>query len=207
MTGRDRKPWSRRLQRVGPWLISLWLVACGGLGSYQGTHLDPAQEMPPITGLDHKGQPFDSEGADLNDKILVVFFGYVFCPDYCPLIMHEITEAYEDHLVRQQDAIEVLFVTIDPERDSPAQLAQYTASFHADFTGVYIADTAALEILKTRYGVFAETHVPEGNTASQYLVDHSTRTYVLNRKGKLELAYGPDIQARDLARDLKRLLR
>ncbi len=180
------------------------LVACSGLGSYQGTHLDPAREVPPITGLDHESQPFDSDS--LKGKVVVVFFGYVFCPDYCPLIMYEIAEAYDEHLARQRDEIEVLFVTIDPERDSPEQLALYTATFHADFTGVHVADTADLEILKTRYGIFAEINVPEGNTEGPYLVDHSTRTYVLNRAGRLELAYGPDIEAQALARDLRRLL-
>ncbi len=185
-------------------ILCAGLVSCRGWGTYQGMHLDPALEVPHITGLDHESQPFDSDS--LRGKVVVVFFGYIFCPDYCPAIMQEITEAYNDHLARQQDEIEVLFVTIDPARDAPEQLALYTTTFHHDFTGIYIENTADLESLKTGYGIFAEVNVPEGNTGSQYLVDHSTRTYVLNREGKLELAYGSGMEAQVLARDLRRLL-
>ncbi len=195
--------WFLRLASI--LILGLGLVACGIPGTYQGVHLYPAQDVPTITGLDHEAQPFNSD--DLKGQVVIVFFGYVFCPDYCPLIMNEIAEAYDRHLVRQQDDIEVLFVTLDPDRDSPAQLGLYTTAFHPDFTGIYIADTDVLATLSTGYGVFTAVTGPAAADGAPYLVDHTTRTYVLNRTGQLELAFGADIKAQVLARDLRRLLK
>lgn len=184
------------------WLM-LGLGACANGGAYQGTYIDPPLEMPVIRGMDGRDRPFDS--ADLQGKVQVVFFGYTFCPDFCPTVMYEITEAYTD-LARQRDQIEVLFVSVDPQRDTSARLRTYVDLFHGDFRGIRIADPDSLDEVAAGYGLFLESH-RQHDDDTEYLVDHTVRTYVLDRGGRMALTYGSDLSAQDLARDLRRLLR
>ncbi len=179
------------------------LAACIPTPSYQGLHLEPPLAVPAIVGTDLRARPYNSD--HLQDQIKVVFFGYTFCPDICPGIMHVVAEAYAA-LPRQQDQIEVIFVTVDPERDTPARMEAYLSTFHADFQGVRVEDAAMLEALKTGFGIFVESH-RETHEDSSYLVDHTTRTYVLDPQGRMILTYGGDMEAASLARDLRKLLR
>ena len=154
-------------------------------------------------GTDLRAQPYNSD--HLQDQVKVVFFGYTFCPDICPGIMNVIAEAYAK-LPRQQDQIEVIFLTIDPERDTPARMEAYLSNFHADFQGVRVEDAAMLEALNKGFGIFVESH-RETNEDSSYLVDHTTRTYILDKQGHMILTYGGNMEAAGLARDLQILLR
>ncbi len=181
----------------------LTLAACTPTPSYQGLYLDPPLEVPAIVGTDLSAQPYDS--ALLENHVKVVFFGYTFCPDICPGIMHVIAEAYTA-LPRRQDQIEVVFVTVDPDRDTTIRLAAYLVNFHADFQGVRVEDDTVLEALTRGYGIFVESHRDSDEDRS-YLVDHTIRTYVLDKQGRMALTYGGDMEAADLTRDLQRLLR
>ena len=184
-------------------MAAITLNACAGTPTYRGLHLDPPLEVPAIVGIDLLDRPFNS--ALLQDQVKVVFFGYTFCPDICPGIMNVIAEAYAE-LPRQQDQIEIIFLTVDPVRDTPTRLAAYLSNFHADIQGVRVEDAAQLEALNKGFGIFVETH-QESPTDESYLVDHTTRTYVLDRQGRMILTYGGDIEAGDLARDLHKFLR
>ena len=182
---------------------TLALAACALTPSYKGLYLEPPLEVPAIVGTDLRVQPYDSDR--LQDQVKVVFFGYTFCPDICPGIMHVIAEAYAK-LPRQQDQIEVIFLTVDPERDTPARMKAYLSNFHPDFQGVRVEDAAMLESLNAGFGIFTESH-RESKEDSSYLVDHTTRTYILDKRGRMILTYGGDMKAADLARDLRTLLR
>ncbi len=184
-------------------VAAITLTACTRTPTYKGLHLDPPLEVPAIVGTDLQDLPFDSDL--LQEKVKIVFFGYTFCPDICPAIMNVIAEAYTE-LPRQQGQIEVVFLTVDPERDTPARLAAYLSNFHADFRGVRIENAAQLETLNKGFGIFVESH-QESTADDSYLVDHTTRTYVLDKQGRMTLTYGGDIEAADLARDLRKLLR
>lgn len=179
------------------------LVACAQGPSYKGTFINPPMEVPAIVGTDLKTQPFDSDLLD--QQIKVVFFGYTFCPDICPGIMNVIAEAYNE-LPRFQDQIEVIFVTVDPIRDTPTRLEAYLSNFHEDFQGVRTETAAGLDALNSGFGIFVESH-RDSEEDSSYLVDHTTRTYVLDREGHMALTYGGDMKATDLAHDLRTLLR
>ena len=179
------------------------LVACAQGPSYKGTFIDPPLEVPAIVGMDLKAQPYDSDRLD--DQIKVVFFGYTFCPDICPGNMNVIADAYQE-LPRLQDQIEVIFVTVDPDRDTPARLEAYLSNFHVDFQGVRMETAASLDALNSGFGIYLESH-QESKEDSSYLVDHTTRTYILDKEGHMTLTYGGDMKAADLARDLRLLLR
>lgn len=198
-----------RLQQVLGCLIlavaMLFLAACIA-PTYRGNLLDPPLEVPGITGTDHRDRIFDSNSLDPdNPQVLVVFFGYTFCPDYCPALLNEIQEAYTS-LPQYQDRISVLFVTVDPERDTPERLAAYMSAFHDDFRAIRIDSVSDFETIKLGYGIYIESH-QEAENDQHYLVDHTVRTFVLDSYGRLALTYLSDLEAGDLARDLRQLLR
>lgn len=155
-----------------------------------------------FTLLGHHGQVVNL--ADFRGKAVVLVFGYTHCPDVCPTHLLTYAEALAQ-LGAEAAEVQLLFVTVDPERDTPSLLAQYVPVFHADFVGLTAggADTAALEQVKRRYRVAsAKVAHPSGH----YLVDHSTGTYLLDRRGKVAV-YEPDGQtAAELAHDLHVLL-
>lgn len=202
--------WRRLPGRIRGLLLGLacgfCLAACASTPSYAGTHIDPPLEVPSIVGLDLDNRPFDSTAFEGQaGKVQIVFFGYTFCPDMCPAAMHTIAEAYAE-LPRVQDEIEVLFVTVDPERDTPERLRAYLSAFHAEFRGIRIEDAGALERVAVPYGIYIDSH-REAPADQSYLVDHTVRTYVTDRQGRLALTYDSTMDARDLTRDLLTLLR
>ncbi len=141
--------------------------------------------------------------ADFKGKAVVMFFGYTHCPDVCPTTMAEL-KAVMEKLGPDADRVQVLFVTVDPERDTQALLAQYVPAFDARFLGLRPADEAALQKVTKDFKVFY-AKVP-GSSPSNYTVDHSAGSYVFDPQGKLRLfirhGQGPD----PIAHDLKQLL-
>lgn len=134
------------------------------------------------------GGPFslvNQDGIPVTDatyrgKYLLVYFGYTYCPDLCPTALQNITETVEE-LGLKSDDLRVLFITVDPERDLPAKLKDYVASFHPNIAGLTGAPDQVAAVAKA-YGVTykkAET-VDDGN----YVMDHTTLMYVLDKSGK-----------------------
>ena len=182
-------------------LAALLCAACGA-GTWNGTVLEPPLEVPAIAGVDHRGDPFNS--GSLAGRLQVVFFGYTFCPDICPATLYEVADALsaQSESVRQQ--VDVLFVTVDPQRDGPGRLEAYVGQFHPSVKGIRLEDPEALAALTAGYGVFVDSGA-ESAGDDVYLVDHTARVYVLNREGRMALTYASDLKAEDLAADLKRL--
>lgn len=151
-----------------------------------------------LTG--HDGKPRTL--ADFRGKLVLVFFGYTQCPDVCPTTMLEVTEALKK-LGPAADQVQVLFVTVDPERDSREVLAQYVPAFDSRFLGLY-GDAEATQKVAKEFKVFFQK-VP-GSTPGTYTVDHTAGSYVFDRQGRIRLfikhGQGPD----GLAQDLKTLL-
>lgn len=140
--------------------------------------------------------------ADYRGKVVVMFFGFTHCPDVCPTTLVETAEAMK-LLGSRADKVQVLFVTVDPERDTPEMLREFVPAFDPRFLGM-VTDAANLKSLAHEYKVvYQKTGV---KAPDDYLIDHSAGTYVYDPQGKLRLlvAYGsgPD----DIAQDLKTLL-
>ncbi len=182
-------------------LAALLCAACGA-GTWRGTALEPPLEVPAIAGVDHRGDPFDS--GSLEGRLQVVFFGYTFCPDICPATLHEVADALSAQSQAVQQQVDVLFVTVDPQRDGLGRLEAYVGQFHPSVKGIRLEDPEALASLTTGYGVYVDSGA-EATDDDVYLVDHTTRVYVLNRDGHMALTYASDLKAEDLAADLKRL--
>jgi protein SCO1 len=141
--------------------------------------------------------------ADYKGKVVVVFFGFTQCPDVCPTTLTEMDEALK-LLGPKADKVQVIFITVDPERDTATVLAQYVPAFNPRFVGLRPADEAGLEKLAKDFRIYYKK-VP-GSKPGSYTMDHSAGSYVFDQNGQLRLyikhAQGPEV----LAHDLKNIL-
>ena len=150
---------------------------------------------------DHTGKP--RALADYRGKAVVVFFGYTQCPDACPTTLSALAEAMKK-LGPDADRVQVLFVTVDPARDTPALLAEYVPAFDPRFAGLY-GDDAATERVAKEFKVIYQKQ--PGATPGTYTVDHSTGTYIFDPEGRLRLYVGQGQSPDVFAHDLRELLR
>jgi protein SCO1/2 len=141
--------------------------------------------------------------ADFRGKAVVVFFGYTQCPDVCPTTLASLAEAMKQ-LGPDADRVQVLFITVDPERDTPALLAQYLPAFDPRFLGLY-GDAEATARTAKEFKIIYQK-VP-GSSAGTYTMDHSAGTYVFDPQGRLRLYVANGQGADVFAHDLRELLR
>ena len=154
-----------------------------------------------FTLTDHSGNPRSL--ADYRGKVVVLFFGYLQCPNYCPLTLARMAEAM--HLLGEDATrVQVLFITLDPERDPPEALREYATNFHPSFLGLYAAPGATPE-LALKFRVYYRK-VP-GTTAGSYHIDHAVFSYAYDPSGRLRLRLSDSLSAPEIAVDLRRLLR
>ncbi len=180
----------------------LLLCACS-----QATKLD--FKNTDITGLEYANgfsmPDFNGKMRHLSDfkgKVVVMFFGYTQCPDVCPTTMAELSTVMKQ-LGPQADQVQVLFVTLDPARDTPAVLAQYVPNFDKRFLGL-VGDEAATKKIASDFKIFYEK-VP-GKTPGSYSLDHSAGSYVFDKEGHIRLFVRFNQGAEPVAHDLKLLL-
>jgi protein SCO1/2 len=182
--------------------LALMLAACAPRGpSFQGSD---------VTGSSF-GRGFeltDSAGrtrtlADYRGKAVAVFFGYTQCPDVCPTTLAALSEAMKK-LGPDADRVQVIFITVDPERDTPQLLATYVPAFDARFVGLR-GDAAATERAAREFKVIYQK-VP-GNAPGRYTMDHSAGTFLFDPQGRLRVFEGNAASADAFAHDLRELLR
>lgn len=149
---------------------------------------------------DHAGRPRTL--SNFRGKAVAIFFGFTQCPDVCPTAMAELAEVLR---LLGEDArrVQVLFVTVDPKRDTPAVLSQYVPAFHPSFLGLY-GDAAATERTAKEFKVYY--HAQPANAQGAYSVDHSGQILVLDPEGRLRLMMKPDLSPEAMAHDIRILL-
>lgn len=150
---------------------------------------------------DHNGQPRTLK--DFAGKVVVLFFGYTQCPDVCPTTLSELAEV-KKLLDKDGDKLQGLFVTVDPERDTPEVLKAYMANFDPSFLALYTSPDQLPAVAKD-YKVYYKK--AEGKTPTSYAMDHSAGSYIYDTQGKLRLytRYGSGPAA--LASDIQLLLK
>ncbi|WP_028220003.1 SCO family protein [Paraburkholderia oxyphila] len=176
------------------------LIALAAAGALGGTlMLAGCGPQPPsfsnldITGNTQFGKDFslpDTSGkmrslADFKGKVVVLFFGYTHCPDVCPTTMAELSQALQQLGPDAAKRVQVLFVSVDPERDSAQILSQYVSAFNPTFIALRPADEAQLKQVTKDFRVYY-AKVP-GNTPGSYTMDHTAASYVFDTTGKLRL--------------------
>ena len=138
--------------------------------------------------------------SDFKDKVVVLFFGYTHCPEICPTTLADLAQVMR-LLDKDAEKVQVLFVTLDPERDTPKLLAEYVPSFHPSFLGLYGDAKTTAQVAKT-FGVNYEKRVEKGS----YILDHSDGTYLIGTRGKPVLLSPYNQRAELLVQDIKLLL-
>lgn len=178
-------------------------AACSGPG-FRGTPYDPPRPAAEITGANWDNTAFHLSA--LRGRIVLLFFGYTYCPDVCPTTMAEMRKLME-RLDARADKVAVVFVSVDPERDTPARLAEYVPFFDPHFYGVQLAPEA-LEQAKRDYGVFAEKRPYVGvDGVETYTVDHTARVFLVDQTGALRLFFFYGTPVEDIRSDILRLLK
>ena len=181
-------------------LAALALAGCHGSGeSFRNTDITGADYGRDFSLTDQNGRTRTL--ADFRGKVVVVFFGYTRCPDVCPTTLADLKAAREQ-LGDEGKRVQVLFVTVDPERDTPQLLASYVPAFDPSFLGLY-GDAAATARVAKEFKVFFQK-VP-GKTPDSYSVDHTSASYVFDPQGRLRLLVRPG-NVPNLVADLKTLL-
>jgi protein SCO1/2 len=145
------------------------------------------RQLPPpaiITGGDFEltGHHGPVKLSDYRGKIVLLYFGYTFCPDICPTSLLATAAGLRLLTPDELNRVQVIFVSVDPERDTPKQLADYVAFFHPKIIGITGTPEKIAE-LAPRYGVVHRKQAAEGN--GQYVVDHSADTYLITPEGTL----------------------
>lgn len=181
------------------------LAACDKLGpapvAFQNTDLTGLDYAHDFALVDHTGKARTL--ADFKGKVVVLFFGYTQCPDVCPTTMAEMAGVMKELGPSAKD-VQVLFVTLDPERDTQALLAQYVPTFDKSFIGLR-GDAAATARTAKEFKVFY-AKVP-GSTPGSYTIDHTAGSYVFDRTGKLRLFLRHGKGPAPIVADLRQLLK
>jgi protein SCO1/2 len=180
----------------------LLLYGCGGSSppSFKSTDITGAEYGRELRLTDHTGAPRTLD--DYKGKAVVVFFGYTHCPDVCPTTLAEM-KAVLAKLGEDARRVQVLFVTVDPERDTRDVLAAYVPAFDPSFVGLY-GDAAATAKVAKDFKVFYQK--VGGSNPQTYTVDHSAGSYVFDPQGRLRLYVRYGANPDDLAGDLRLLL-
>lgn len=153
-----------------------------------------------FTLTDHNGKVRTL--ADFRGKVVAVFFGYIHCPDVCPTTLSDFSRALEA-LGPDAARVQVIFVTVDPQRDTPDLLKQFVPAFNPGFLGMFTDEQGLVRLAKEFKIVYQRSAV---KGADDYMIDHSAGTYVYDPEGRLRLLmpYGSAPEA--IAQDLKILL-
>lgn len=184
-------------------LLLAGLVACSPANNGQNFNTTD------ITGVDfgntlhltdHTGKPRSLD--DFKGKVVALFFGYTHCPDVCPTTLNDMKQS-KKLLGAKAEELQVLFVTLDPERDTQAILAQFVPAFDPSFVGLYGTKEQTATVLKD-FKIFAAKVENKGR--SGYTIDHSAGLYVFDKTGKIRLYVDYGTKPEMIASDIQKLL-
>ncbi len=166
-----------------------------------GTLLQSSELPADVTLINGQGETVHLR--DLQGKWTLLYFGYTFCPDVCPTTLADL-KTMKTALGSKADDAQVVFVTLDPERDTPERLDAYLNAFDPSFIGLSGSE-AEIDAAATEFGVFYQKHVVEG--ASGYLIDHTGTVSLIDPKGYVRMVIPYGVAGADIAADLKWFMR
>ena len=175
--------------------------------SFRGSLIDPPVPAADFTLTDSQGIDFTL--SDQTGSLVLVFFGYTTCPDVCPATLGEMKQVRQRLLADSRlgdtaDAVRYVFITVDPQRDTPDRMGKYTATFDPAIIGL-TGTEEQLELVWKSYGVYRA--ISETDSAAGYLVDHTARIYLIDQGGNLRLTYAFGTPVDDLLQDVRYLLK
>lgn len=167
---------------------------------FVGTDITGADFPKPLALTDHNGKKRTMD--DFKGKVVTLFFGYTHCPDVCPTTMSDLKQTMK-LLGDKADQVQVVFVTVDPERDTQAVLAQFVPSFDPRFIGLWGSLQETAETLGNFKIYYSKV---ESKTKGDYTIDHSAGMYVFDKTGKIRLYLDYGQKPADIASDLTKLM-
>lgn len=174
-----------------------------GTATFRGTaYTEPYPPAPEIDLARANGTRFRL--SETRGDIVLLFFGYTSCPDVCPITMGELKQVLDKLGENDAKNVKVVFVTVDPRRDTPEAAQKYVDHFDAGFIGLSGSE-AELGKIWNGYGIFRE--IVEGTSAAGYLVNHTARITLIDQSGNLRLSYGFETPVDDIVHDIKLLLK
>jgi protein SCO1/2 len=179
--------------------LALLAAGCDSGPKFRSTDITGADYGKSLDLTDHNGKPRHLE--DFRGKAVVVFFGFTHCPDVCPTTLAEMAQVVKS-LGPDGDRVQVLLVTVDPERDTKEALGKYVTAFDPRFLGMY-GDLEQTRRVAKDFKIYFEKR----KTGDTYSIDHSAQSYVIDPQGRLRLFVRHDRISSDLPDDLKTLLR
>jgi len=195
----------RRRELLGLALAAFAAAGCdkllpGSATPFNGVDITGSDLGPDFRLTDHNGTPRSL--ADFRGKVVALFFGYTHCPDVCPTTLSDMAKALQ---ILGPDAprVQVLFVTLDPKRDTPELLRSYVPAFNPTFLGLH-GDAAATAKVTKDFKIYAAER--PGKTPESYTVDHSAQSLVFDAKGRLRLMLAYGTPGEKIASDFRILL-
>jgi protein SCO1 len=182
-------------------LIAVGLSARPASAEFYGMEYSPPQPARDFALKTPDGSEFRL--SKHRGEVVVLSFGYTFCPDVCPTTLVELSQV-RAVLGERAKQVQVLFITLDPERDTPERLGIYTRAFDPTFLGL-TGTPEQLAQVRQAYGVIAEQEVVSG-TAAAYLIAHSAHMYVVDPQGRLRVVFPFGMAIEEMVHDIKQLL-
>jgi protein SCO1/2 len=182
--------------------LGVWRQHTAAVTLTTGTLLSPSRNLPDFSLIDQHGRTFGS--ANLRGHWSLLFFGYTNCPDFCPTTLTTLAAMQKRLRAAGTAALpQVIFVSVDAKRDTPAQLAKYVPYFDPDFVGLTAADQPSVEAVAKKLGVTVMlVPTPDGN----YAVDHSEALFVLNPDGRVAAILNGPFSVDALQGDFRRIV-
>ncbi len=177
--------------------LGVFLFATGQLG--KGGASGPSVIGGPFKLIDQNGSPISDQ--DLKGRPFLVFFGFTHCPDVCPTTLFEVSELMRA-MGQDAERTAALFITVDPERDTPAALKDYLSSFDPHVRGA-TGDPAAIAAAEKAYRVYAKK-VPTDN--GDYSMDHTALVYLMDKQGRFVAPFSLKRRPEEAAAELRRYL-
>lgn len=164
-----------------------------------------AEPFPPATEINlQKADDSIFNLSEQKGKVTLLFFGYTSCPDFCPTTLAEMKQVLDGLDEENKDKVQVVFITVDPENDTPEKMEEYTNRFHSSIIGLS-GSQEELQTIWTGYGIFrAET---DTETALGKVIDHTVRLYLIDLDGNLRLSYAYGTPYQDVLHDIELLIK
>ena len=181
---------------------ALWRHHAPPVDLTTGTYFAPGRRLPDFSLIDQQGRVFGS--ANLRGRWSLLFFGYTNCPDFCPTTLATLA-AMQKRLRAAKASVlpQVVFVSVDAKRDTPAQMAKYVPYFDPEFIGLTAADQPAIEAVAKQFGVSVMIQPASDGT---YTVDHSGAIFVLDPDGRLSAILSGPFSVDALQGDFRRIV-
>lgn len=178
-------------------IVAAWTILFAKPASFRGTTY--AEPYPPASDFVlTRGDGSSFQLSQMRGKVVLLFFGYTSCPDVCPTTLAELNQAM-GQLGKDADRVRVVFVTVDPGRDTPERVQTYVNHFNPAFIGLSGTEEELTKIWSD-YGVYRE--IVEGTSALGYLVDHTARVTLIDTDGNLRISFSFEAPVEDIVHDL-----